>query len=297
MPPANNVATDASPSPSRVETSAYTHYLVSLAVWLLATAPALRSMTLDWWDDANYSHGLLIVPVALFFLWRGRDSWRPVRPTVSLIGLALFAGVALIYLLGTAAAENFSTRVAAVAGIGTLAWGLLGWRWVRSAWFPFTFLFFAIPWPYVIYYQLTFPLQLFSTKVACAIIDTLGITFTRQGNVIHLPGYSLEVVEACSGVRSLLSLTTLGAAYAYLTQPGYVRPWVLFILAAPIALSANIFRLVVTALGAYGWGPAVADSFLHELGGLLVFGAALTALIITGAIISWISRKQLPASP
>jgi exosortase len=297
MPPAHNVATDAAAPESRVKSSAYAPYLASLAVWLLATAPALWSMAQDWWEDPNYSHGLLIVPVAAFFLWRGRDRWRAVQPTVSSFGLLVFAGVALIYLLGTAAAENFSTRVAAVAGIGTLAWGLLGWRFLRVAWFSYVFLFFAVPWPYVVYYQLTFPLQLFSTKVACAIINIFGITFSRQGNIIHLPGFSLEVAEACSGVRSLLSLTTLGAAYAYLTQPGYLLPWLLFILSAPIALTANVFRLVVTALGAYVWGPQVADSLLHELGGILVFVAALIALTLTGSIITWISRKRLPASP
>jgi exosortase len=254
-------------------------------------------MAQDWWADPNYSHGLLVIPVVLFFLWRGRDSLRRVQPIASWSGILLFAVVALFFLAGTAAAENFSVRCAAVAGVGTLAWGLLGWRFVRAAWFPLVFLFFAVPWPYVIYYQVTFPLQLFSTKAACAMIDMFGITFARQGNIIHLPGYSLEVVEACSGVRSLLSLATLGAAFAYLTQPGHVRPWILFVLSAPIALLANVFRLVATALGAYAWGPEVAESLLHELGGLLVFGAALIALMVTGSIISWTSRKRLPASP
>jgi len=276
---------------------AYGLFVIALVVWFAATLPAWWTMAGEWWSDPNYSHGLLIVPVALFFLWRARDRWRAIEPQASVLGLLLFAGAAMLYVLGTAAAENFSVRVAAVGGIGALVWGLLGWRFLRAVWFPVVFLFFAIPWPYVIYYQVTFPLQLMSTKAACFFLDLMGITFVRQGNVIYLPDYALEVVEACSGVRSLLSMTTLGAAFAYLTQPGYFRPWLLFALSIPIALAANVFRLVVTATGAYAWDKSLADGFLHEFSGLLVFGTALVGLFVTGSIITWLSQKLRPASP
>lgn len=275
----------------RQSLSVYAYFIAAGAVWLLATLPAWWSMAVDWWDDPNYSHGLLIVPVAVFFLWRGREEWRQITPKTNLWGLFIFAGCALLYLVGTAAAENFSSRFASVAGLGALAWSLLGWKFVRRAWFPFVFLFFAIPWPYVIYFKITFPMQLLSTKAACAVLDVLGITFVRQGNIIHLPNYSMEVVEACSGVRSLLSLTTLGAAYAYLTQPGYWRPWLLFALSVPIALCANIVRLVITAVGAYAWDPRIAQDFLHEFSGLVVFTVALITLFVSGSILGWINKK------
>lgn len=271
--------------------SVYAYFIAAGVVWLLATLPAWWSMAIDWWDDPNYSHGLLIIPVAVFFLWRGRKDWRAVTPQTNYLGLLFFAACALLYLVGTAAAENFSSRFAAVSGLGTLAWSLLGWRFVRRAWFPFVFLFFAIPWPYVIYFKVTFPMQLLSTKAACAVIDLLGITFVRQGNIIHLPNYSMEVVEACSGVRSLLSLTTLGAAYAYLTQPGYWRPWSLFALSIPIALGANITRLVITAVGAYAWDPKIAQDFLHEFSGMVVFSVALITLFVSGSILGWIDKR------
>lgn len=267
-----------------------------LGAWILVILPTCWSMAEDWWVDPNYSHGLVILPCALYFLWRGRAKWLAITPRASWWGLAVFAGAALVYLVGTAAAENFSTRVAAVTGLAALAWALLGWRFLRTAWFPFVFLFFAVPWPYIIYYQITFPLQLFSTRMACVFLDWFGITFVRQGNIIHLPNYALEVVEACSGVRSLLTLTTLGAAYAYLTQPGTVRPWLLFLLAVPIALSANVIRLVLTALAAYGWGPGIAETFLHDLGGFLLFSVALITLIVAGALLTWIARRSSPAS-
>jgi len=280
-----------------VPSSSYAHFFIAFGVWIAATFPAWWTMAEDWWNDPNYSHGLLIIPVALFFLWRGRKDWGRIRPQTSYPGLLFFAGSALLYLAGTAAAEHFSVRFAAVAGIGALAWGLLGWPFLRRAWFPFVFLFFAIPWPYVIYYKLTFPMQLFSTRVACAVLDFLGVSLARQGNIIHLPGYSLEVVEACSGVRSMLSLTTLGAAYAYLTQPGYCRPWLLFAFAVPIALGANVVRLVITAVGAYAWDPKIAQDFLHEFSGLLVFAVALITFFILGSLISWTDRKLRPSLP
>jgi exosortase len=288
--------TPASPAVQGIPASSYRHYLVALAVWIAATFPAWWTMAEDWWVDPNYSHGLLIIPVALFFLWRARADWRAVSLRVSYVGLFFFCGSALLYLVGTAAAEHFTVRFAAVAGIGTLAWGLLGWPFIRRAWFPFVFLFFAIPWPYVIYYKLTFPMQLLSTRAACVILDWLGVTFARQGNIIHLPGYSLEVVEACSGVRSMLSLTTLGAAYAYLTQPGHWRPWLLFSFSIPIALGANIVRLVITAVGAYAWDPKIAQDFLHEFSGLLVFAVALITFFILGALVSWTDAKLRPSS-
>lgn len=274
----------------------FTPFLVALALWLMATAPAWWGMAQDWWSDPNYSHGLLIVPVALFFLWRERSKWRAAELHGSYVGVFLLTSAGLLYVVGTAAAENFSIRVAAVGGVGALALALLGWNFVRVAWFPLVFLFFAVPWPYIIYYQLTFPLQLFSTKMACAVLELLGMTFTRQGNIIHLPGYSLEVVEACSGVRSLLSLATLGAAYAYFSQSGRWRPWLLFLLSGPIALGANVVRLVVTAVGAYVIGPIVAEQFLHELGGVLVFAVALITLVITGSLLTWAHRKFSSAS-
>lgn len=279
------------PTPLTQPVSAYRSYLIALSVWIVATLPAWRDLIIDWWVDPNYSHGLLIVPVAIFFIWNSRDRWQDIEPTFSGLGLFFFSGAAVLYLLGTAAAENFTVRVAMLGGIGALTWSMLGWTFIRRTWFAYVFLLFAIPWPYIIYYQVTFPMQLFSTKMACGFLDILGITFARQGNIIHLPGFSLEVVEACSGVRSLLSLTTLGAAYANLTQPGIVRPWVLFALSVPIAIGANIVRLVITAIGAYVWDPRIAQDFLHEFSGFVVFGVALISLFIAGSSLEWLSRK------
>jgi len=112
--------------------SAYRNYLVALATWILATGPAWWFMAEDWWVDPNYSHGLLILPVAVFFLWRGKAEWQKADLRPSTIGMVLFAGAALLYLVGTAAAENFSVRVAAMGGVGALAWGLLGWRCILN---------------------------------------------------------------------------------------------------------------------------------------------------------------------
>jgi exosortase len=294
--PTSKSQPDSAPAATPVQASSYTYFLVAIAVWLAATFPAWLNMAGDWWNDPNYSHGLLILPLAIFFAWRSREAWRTAPVRSSLAGLTFFTGAAALYLVGTAAAEHFTVRFAAVAGIGTLAWGLLGWRFVRTVWFPLVLLFFAIPWPYVIYYKLTFPMQIFSTRAACFLLDGLGMTIARQGNIIHLPNYSLEVVDACSGVRSVLSLSTLGAVYAYLTQRGYWRPWLLFALSIPVALGANIFRLVITAIGAYAWDPKFAEDFLHEFSGLLVFAVALVTFFILGSIISWTDAKLRPSS-
>jgi len=145
--------------------------------------------------------------------------------------------------------------------------------------------------PYVLYYSLTFPMQLFATKVTVRLLNLIGMTAVRQGNMIHLPGYSLEVAEACSGLRSLISLLALGAIYARLTQKGLPRQIILFASTVPIAVAANIFRVFFTAVGAYTVSKELAEDFLHTLSGMMVFVVAFIMLFIFGAILKIGTKK------
>jgi exosortase len=144
-----------------------------------------------------------------------------------------------------------------------------------------------IPIPYVIYYAVTFPMQLFSTKIAVFFLDLFSLPVTSQGNIINLPNYQLEVVEACSGIRSLMTLTALGAAMAYMTQKTVFSGIIVFLFSIPIAIGANVFRIFITAIGAYTISPKFAEGFIHEASGLIVFLVGFLSLGGVAMMIKW----------
>ena len=206
--------------------------------------------------------------------------------------MILIVGLSL-YVVGTAGAEYFTARFSLVVVILGVSLYLGGPKIARQIWFPIAFLVFMIPIPYVIYYALTFPLQLFSTKTTVFLLHLIGLNVIRQGNVIILPSnYSLDVEEACSGLRSLISLSALGAAFAYLTQRTFWKRVVLFISSIPIAIGANIFRVFITAMCAYLISPKLAEGFLHKFSGVMVFIIALLFLFVLGGILRWSGRKR-----
>ena len=203
----------------------------------------------------------------------------------------ILAGMA-VFVLANAAAEYFTLRLSMIITLCGLFWYLFGRKFVVFSWFELLFLVFMVPWPYVIYFAATFPMQLFATKVTVAILNMIGMSAIAQGNVIHLPGYSLEVAEACSGLRSLISLLALGAVYARYSQKDLPRQIILFLSTIPIAIAANIFRVTFTAVGAYAVSRELAEDFLHELSGMMVFVVAFIMMFLWGAILKIGSKKK-----
>jgi exosortase len=259
---------------------------VLAAIFLAIYFPVLEGLVQDWLVDGNYSHGFLIIPISAFIVWRKRHRLKEIPIETSNWGLLLLGGSLLLLLVGVAGAEFFTTRVSMIGVLAGMTLYLTGWRFTREIWFAFFFLLFMIPVPYIIYYSATFPLQLFGSKVASVVIGLIGIPHLRQGNIIHLPdNYSLEVAEACSGLRSLVTLLALAALLAYLTQNSKFKSVILFLSAIPIAIGANVFRITVTAIGAYGISRKVADEVVHEMSGMIVFGFTLVCLLIFGSIL------------
>lgn len=249
----------------------------------------------DWMYDDNYSHGFFIIPIAIYLFYKKRNEL--VFPAQKSTGGLFFFIVGLIMIiLGTAASEFFTTRVGFVIALSGFAFYILGSQNFKKVWFPFFFLFFMIPIPSIIYYAATLPMQLLATKVTVGLLQIIGVPVARNGNIIALPNYSLEVVEACSGLRSLMTLLALGALYSYTKMPGKVLPIVLFLATIPIAIATNIFRIFTTALGAYAISKELAENFLHELSGLLVFVTALLMMLILGAILRWIRNRFISHS-
>jgi exosortase len=265
-------------------------------VILLAYLPVIHDLILDWYSDDNYSHGFLVPLIAGYFLWRRRKEWRSTAFRYSPGGWILVVVSLGIYIVGTAGAEFFTARCSLVFLIFGLTWTFGGRPALRLAWFPIAYLLFMIPIPYVVYYSATFPMQLLASKAAAVGLDIIGVPHRLQGNILHLPDYSLEVAEACSGLRSLVSLLALGAAYARLTQPNIWWQLPLFVLTVPIALAANVFRVWATALGAYAISPKVAEDFLHEFSGVIVFVFSFVVLFIIGGLFNWWQRRKKRSS-
>jgi exosortase len=265
----------------------YAYLLV--AVIVLINLPVLAALIENWAQDGNYSHGFLIIPVSIFLFWRKRGELRfPARP--SGWGAIVFGLGAIGLILGTAADEFFTTRVSIIVLLIGTSLYYLGSTNFRKVWFAFVFLFFMVPIPAVIYFSATFPMQILASKMTAFSLHIIGVPAIRQGNIIHLPEYSLEVVEACSGLRGLMTLMALSALYGYLTLPGKILPVILFLAAVPIAIVTNVVRLVFTAVGSYAISTSLAESFLHEVSGILVFITALVLVVLTGAVLRWIGK-------
>lgn len=266
---------------------------LSLALpFALAYAPALIGLFRQWADDPNYAHGLFVIPMAAALARRRRDRYlaAPSRPERA--GFVLLALGALVYVAGTAAAELFTARVSLVLVVAGLLWVIEGRVRARALAFPLAFLLCMVPLPYVVYYQLTFPLQIESSRMAAALLGLSGMPVVREGNILNIEGYSLEVVTACSGLRSIM---TLGTMAMLLTDFVRVSRWSKLILVAasvPVAVAVNVARLAATACIAAVGGAQAAESFLHELSGIVVFITGLFALFVVGKVLEWIERAR-----
>jgi exosortase len=254
----------------------------------------------DWWVDSNYSHGFLVPLVSAYLVWKKKDKLKSLERKKSYFGfLILLLGLG-IYIVGTAGAEYFSARFSLVITLFGLVFYLNGKEWAKELLFPIAFLAFMVPIPYVIYYSIAFPMQILSSKLTQYVLHFIGLPSIRQGNIILLPNYSLEVAEACSGLRSLVSLLALGAFFAYITFPkepntgkSNLKRGILFLSVFPIAIAANIFRILITAIGAYVISPKLAEDFLHKLSGLIVFLISVFSLFIVSQVIKFFSGRKI----
>jgi exosortase len=259
----------------------------------------LAKLIHDWGTDDNYSHGFLVVPLAAYFAWERRKRLLAVPDTPSWAGLFIVSGSLLVLFAGVLGAELFLTRIALVGTLtGTIVF-LLGWEHLRILAFPVAFVLLMIPIPSIIFNQIAFPLQLIASRAGELALSTWGIPVLREGNVIVLANTTLEVAEACSGIRSLISLLTLGIVYGYFTDPrGGVRLAVA-LATIPVAIVANGVRVAGTGIAAHYYGEEAATGFFHTFSGWLVFAASFTMLFAATRLIMWLwpSSRPQTASP
>jgi exosortase len=252
--------------------------LIALVAWLYSSV--LFRLALQWWTDPNFSHGFFVPAFSLFVLWQNRSRLATMPRSPSSWGLPIIIVGLLTLVIGVLGAELFLSRTSLLIVIAGLVVYFLGWSFFRAVLFPWAFLMLMIPIPAIIFNQVTFPLQLLASKVASTVLPLLGVPVLREGNVINLPQMALEVAEACSGIRSLMSLTTLAIIYGYLMETRTGVRVLLALASIPIAVAANSLRIIGTGLLVQYWDPDKAEGFFHAFSGWLIFVVSLCMLFL-----------------
>ncbi|MDA8165874.1 MAG: exosortase/archaeosortase family protein [Desulfobacteraceae bacterium] len=251
--------------------------LVLLALWLLAFAPILPGLYASWLDPEN-SHGPLVPFIVLYLVWLKKEDLGQAKLGTSRWGLAVTGAGLLVYVLAQAGSVAVASRAMLVVTLMGLVLFNLGPEVFRRVAFPLAFLFFMVPFPDSLVKLVAFPLQLLASNVSASLIGAMSIPVYQEGNMLHFVQTQLEVAEACSGIRSIVSLTMLSTIFSYLLPAGGGRRLLLAASAIPVAIAANIVRVSGTGILANFYGGGVAQGFLHEFSGLAVFAFGFLAI-------------------
>jgi exosortase len=245
----------------------------------------------DWIDLPDFSHGFLVPLISLYLLWERRERLK--RPfSASNWGLLLLAFGLIILLFGRLAAEVFTQRLSILIVIAGIVLFLLGKEHLKTIAFPLAFLLLMIPLPSILLQKITFPMQLFASRCAAGALELLSIPVFREGNVINLANTSLEVAEACSGIRSVISLLALGVLFAYFTKKILWQRIVVVFASLPIAILVNAFRVTMTGYLSHFYGAKAAQGFFHEFSGFILFLMAMALFYALTLFLSWLTPAQ-----
>jgi len=251
----------------------------------------LCDMVGQWSNDPNYSHGFLIPFISGYLLWENKEkiSLTEVKPTnwgivILLVGLS-------VYFIGNLSGELFTMKFSMLVVLTGAILFTYGTERFKAVSFPFFYLIFMIPLPYILYDAVAFPLKLFVSRISVDFLSSIGILVMREGNIIHLVDTTLEVADACSGIRSIISLLAISTILAYMTQKTWIKRIMLTLFAVPIAIFVNSIRVIGTGVLAEKYGSAVAEGFFHEFAGLLIFGVAIVMLVFSAVAMSKLGKE------
>ena len=251
--------------------------LFLLTAWLYA--PIVSRLAVQWWHDPNYIHGFFVPAFSLLLLWedRARLATIPLKPSWS--GLVILSFALFALTVGVLSSKFFLARVSLLLLISGVVVFLAGWKYLRAVSFPLAFLILMVP-SSDIFSWVTFPLQILASKTAGFLLALAGVSVVREGNILLLPGATLQVAEACSGIQSLFSLVTLAIVYGYLVETRIGTRILLALAAVPISVLANALRISATGLILQHWGIEKAEGSFHILSGWLIFMGSLAILFL-----------------
>jgi exosortase len=264
--------------------------LVILALLGALYYPIIPLWVSELYSDPNYSHGFIVPLISGYFVYlrMAELNAAPVQPSNH--GLWVLSGGLLLLVVAYVGTEYFTMRSSIIIITSGIILYLFGKAILRLLLLPLGYLFFTVPIPYIIYDAVAFPLKLFITKYSVAALKLFGIIVWREGNIIMFPNIELEVADACSGIRSLVSLLALAVAFAYVTQDRNWKRAVLVASAIPVSVFANGVRVVFTGVLAQYWGAKAAEGFFHEFAGIAVFALAIAILVGIGMILRRVGR-------
>jgi exosortase len=255
----------------------------------------LGKLVTDWWQIPDFSHGFLVPIFAAYLLWEKRSILLATKIAPSWSGIAVMALGLAVLLLGVYGSELFLSRVSLVILLAGLTLCFGGRLLLKELRFALLVLLLAIPIPAILFNQITFPLQLLASRLASDLLPLFAVPVLREGNVIVLPLMKLEVAEACSGIRSLMSLFTLAVFYGYFMEKSVWRRVALILASIPIAIAANALRILGTGLCVQYWDPDKAMGFFHEFSGWVIFLVSLGCLYLVHRMMLLFPAKRRQA--
>lgn len=260
------------------------------ALLILAYLPTLIRLVQQWDQSEEMSHGFFVPIVAGYIAWQKRAEIRKLSLESHWFGLVLVILAGLQLTVATLGAELFLARTAFVMAVWGSVIYLGGWKLFKVVFFPLFLLLLMIPIPEILYNQITFPLQLFASQVAEFALGAMGYPVLREGNVLELASQKLQVVEACSGIRSLLALTFLSLVYGhFFTKSVWIRI-ALFFATIPVAIAANAGRVTFTGILSE-INPEYATGFFHTASGWVLFLVAFVLLTFVHQALEWADRR------
>jgi exosortase len=255
----------------------------------------LVKLAIDWWQIPDFSHGFLVPIFAAYLVWAKRKALLDTRIAPAWSGIVLVVAGLVVLVLGVYGAELYLSRVSLVILLAGLVLCFGGWELLKELRFVLLVLLLAIPIPSILFNEITLPLQILASKLASALLPLFGVPVLREGNVIELPAMKLEVAEACSGIRSLMSLFTLAIFYGYFLEKSNLRRAFLALASIPIAIAANAVRILGTGLCVQYWDPKKALGFFHEFSGWVMFLVSLGCLFIVHRILRLFPARRRQA--
>ncbi len=261
----------------RTETLLYVLIVVLSALVLL---PTLRWLANEWWSNDYYSHGVLVPLVSAYFAWRllPRLERRP-----SNLGVLLLAAALVLYLIALFQRAYFVAALGMIALFAGIIWYLWGGQALKRLAFPLAFLIFMVPLPFIEGGSL--PLSLITGQISTTLMQAVGMDITVSGASVTLPNANLVVGAQCSGLRSIVALFTLVAVFAYIVHGPWYSKLILFLMAIPIAILGNIFRVSTLLWVADRWGVQVGFTYYHDYSGILFFLFAFLCLILLARLL------------
>jgi len=289
--PTKEQSTDVSHASHEIAWKSWRISLIGIAIAGLYYR-VLWKLAIDWWHIPDFSHGLLVPPFAAYLVWVKKDAICAIKSAPSWGGMPLIGLGLGTLLLGEYGAELYLARISLIIVLAGLLVTFGGWELSKEFRFILLLLLLAIPIPAIVFNQITLPLQNLASRAASALLPLFAVPVLREGNIIELPSMNLEVAEACSGIRSLMSLFTLSVLYGYFMEVSRSRRIALALFSIPIAIVANAARILGTGLCVQYWDPDKAVDFFHEFSGWVIFIVSIGCLVVMHRLISHLPMRR-----